>query len=462
MSRWLLLCAAAALSGLSGCAGFSADGGFTSVAAATHTRLDKQVAWPRSDDEAAKSAAEVSQLLSHPLSADDAVQVTLLNNRALRASFDDLQISEADLVQSGRLANPRFDLTHAGADGQYDIVETLSFNVLSLLTLRYAHDIETRRFAQAQSAVFLDVAQLAAATREAYFEAVAARQSLQYLQQVSTAAETGSILAQRMLSAGNWNRIDQAREQIFYADAARGLVRARLAEAAARERLLRLMGLPGENGDADAVQLAPALPDLPAGIEEQPGIERAVLENRVDLQLMRRNIDALARRLKLTKVTRVINVLDAGPSWVKQGPRGAPDERGYALTLEIPIFDSGAARLKKSEALYRQAVDRFAQAAVEARSQLREAYAAYRASYDIARQQRDEVLPLRQAVSRQNLLRYNDSLISIFELLADAREQIAGVDDYIGNLRDFWLAKSRLDAALLGNPHLEGLSHDHP
>ena len=451
-SRGALLYGVAALCGLNACTGFSIDGGFASVAAQTQSRLDKKLAWPRTDAETAKSAAEVAELLAHPLKADDAVQIALLNNRALRASFDDLQISEADLVQSGRLPNPRFDLTHASADGQYDIVETLSFNVLSLLTMPYAHDIETRRFAQTQSAVFLDVAQLATTTRKAYFEAVAARQSLQYMQQVSAAAETGSILAQRMLSAGNWNRIDQAREQIFYTDAARDLMRAQLAEVAARESLLRLMGLSGESSSADGMQLAPALPELPAGIEALPEVERTVLENRVDLQLMHQNVDALARRLKLTKVTRVINVLDVGPSWTKQGPRDAPYQHGYAVTLEIPIFDSGAARLKRSEALYAQAVDRFAQAAIEARSQVRQAYAAYRASFDIARQQRDVVVPLRQAVAQQNLLHYNASLISIFELLADTREQIASVDDYIGSLRDFWLAKSRLDAALLGNP----------
>ncbi len=450
--RWALLYGAAVLCGVSGCAGFANDSGFASVAAQTHSRLDKKVAWPRTDAETAKSAAEVAQILAHQLSADDAVQVALLNNRALRASFADLQISEADLVQSGRLPNPRFDLTHASADGQYDIIETVSFNVLSLLTLPYAHDVEKRRFANAQSAVFLDVAQLATATRKAYFEAVAARQSLQYMEQVSAAAKTGSVLAQRMLTVGNWNSVDQARQQLFDTDAARDLMRAQLAEVAARESLLRLMGLSGDSSSAGGVRLAPALPDLPAGIEALSDVERTVLENRIDLQLMHQNVDALARRLKLTKATRFINVLDVGPSWTKQGPRDAPYEHGYEVTLEIPLFDSGAARLKRSEASYAQAVDRFAQAAIEARSQVREAYAAYRASFDIARQQRDVVVPLRQAVAQQNLLRYNASLISIFELLTDTREQIASVDDYIGGLRDFWLAKSRLDAALLGNP----------
>ncbi len=455
-SRWSVLCGAAVLSGLNGCAGFSdhagfsRDGGFGSIAATTQTRLDKHIAWPRTDAE----AAETAQILSHPLTVDDAVQLALLNNRALRASFAELQISEADLVQSGRLPNPRFDLSHTSANGQYDIVETLSFNVLSLLTIPYAHSLETQRFAQTQSAVFLDVAQLATATREAYVEAVAAHQSLQYRQQVSTAAETGATLAQRMRSAGNWNSIDEAREQLFSTDAARDLLRAQLAESAARENLFRLMGLPGESDAANALSLAPALPDLPAAIEEQPDIERLLLQNRVDLQLMHQNIDALARRLKLTKATRIVNVLDVGPSWTKQGARDAPYQHGYAVTLEIPIFDSGAARMKKAEALYAQAADRFAQAALEARSQVRQAYAAYRSSFDIARQLRDEVVPLRQAVAQQNLLRYNASLISIFELLADTREQIASVDDYIGSLRDFWLAKSQLDAALLGNPAL--------
>jgi len=447
-----VLCGAALLSGLNGCAGFSSDGGFASVAATAQARLDQHVAWPRTDAEAAKSAADVAQLLSHPLTADDAVQVSLLNNRALRASFAELQISEADLVQSGRLPNPRFDLTHTSAAGQYDIVETLSFNVLSLLTLPYAHDIEARQFAQTQSTVFLRIAQLATATRQAYFEAVAARQSVQYRQQVKTAAETGSILAQRMRGAGNWNSIDQAREQLFSIDAARELTRAQLAEVAAREKLSRLLGVSGDAGSANDVTLAPALPDLPAGIDEQPDVERVLLENRVDLTLMHQNLDALARRLKLTKATRIVNVLDLGPSWTKQGGRDAPYQHGYAVTLEIPLFDSGAARLKKAEAAYAQAVDRFAQAALEARSQVREAYAAYRASFDIARQQRDEIIPLRETVARQNLLRYNASLISIFELLADTREQIASVDDYIGSLRDFWIAKSRLDAAILGDP----------
>ena len=450
--RWAAISITAIVhAGISACSSFSQDGGFAPVAAATQSRLDKQVYWPRSAAEADKSAAVVDRLLSRPLGPEDAVQVALLNNHDLRASFEDLKISEADLVQAGRLANPRFEFTHASADGQFDIVETLSFSVLSLLEMPYARDIEKQRFAETQSAVFLGVAQLAAQTREAYFDAVAAHQSLQYRQQVDAAAETGSVLARRMLAAGNWNSIDQAREEVFRVEATRALTRAQLEDAAAQEKLRSLLGLSDSKTPAAPLQLASTLPDLPAGIEELPDIERVVLQNRIDLQMMRQNIDALAHRLKLVRMTRFVNVLDLGPTWVKQGGSDAPHEPGYAITLEVPIFDDGGARLKKSEALYIQAVERFAQAAIAARSQVRQAYAAYKADFELAKQQRDVVLPLRKSVSEQNLLRYNASLISIFELLADAREQVSSVDDYITALRVFWDAKSRLDAALLGS-----------
>jgi hypothetical protein len=61
------------------------------------------------------------------------------------------------------------------------------------------------------------------------------------------------------------------------------------------------------------------------------------------------------------------------------------------------------------------------------------------------------VVPARRVVAAQNLLRYNASLISVFDLLSDARGQIESVADYILSIRDFWIAKSELDTALLGS-----------
>ena len=110
--------------------------------------------------------------------------------------------------------------------------------------------------------------------------------------------------------------------------------------------------------------------------------------------------------------------------------------------------------LARAEAVYMQTLHRAAETAVNARSEVREAYTAYRSAYDIARFQRDEMLPLSARIAEENLLRYNGMLIGVFELLADARTQIATVHDAIQSLRDFWIAQADLDMALIGTPSL--------
>jgi outer membrane protein TolC len=97
-----------------------------------------------------------------------------------------------------------------------------------------------------------------------------------------------------------------------------------------------------------------------------------------------------------------------------------------------------------------QAVHRAADTATRARSEVREAYATYRTAFDIARQYRDDLVPLRKQISEELLLRYNGMLVSVFELLADARQQIATVSGAIDAKRDFFLAEANLELALTG------------
>src|ERR1700761_1315634 len=122
-SPWLPLVAAISCAALSGCVQFSRDGGFGPVADATRRDQGADAAWPRDDAERAKSRARVADLLGRPLGPQDAVQIALLNNPGLQAEFENLGISEADLIQAGRLPNPRVDLLRASKAGQYDIEE---------------------------------------------------------------------------------------------------------------------------------------------------------------------------------------------------------------------------------------------------------------------------------------------------------------------------------------------------
>lgn len=143
-----------------------------------------------------------------------------------------------------------------------------------------------------------------------------------------------------------------------------------------------------------------------------------------------------------------MDVLDVG--WQNKSQRGSPQERGGALQFDIPIFDFGGAARAQAKALYLQSVNRTASIVVDAHSQVREAYAGYRTAYDLARHYRDEVVPLHKRISEENVLRYNGMLIDVFQLLADAREQVSSVTASIEATRDYWLADSRLQVALTG------------
>jgi outer membrane protein TolC len=147
-----------------------------------------------------------------------------------------------------------------------------------------------------------------------------------------------------------------------------------------------------------------------------------------------------------------VNVLELG--LVRNGSNEAPTQRGWEVGLELPLFDWGDARVARAEGLYMQALHSAAERAINARSEVREAYGAYRTAWDIARHQRDEIVPLRARIAEENLLRYNAMLIGVFELLNDARAQIASVNAAIEALRDFWLAQADLDSALVGQPSL--------
>jgi outer membrane protein TolC len=432
---------------LGGCASFAPDGGFGPVQDAVKSRTGLDAAWARSDRDREAFEGRVAELLAKgPLSIEDAVQVALLNNRGLQAELAQLGMAEAELVQAGRLPNPRLSLHRVPGEQHYKFEQALSFNVLSLVTLPLATEVEKRRFAAAQQRAILDVLRLASDTRKAWIAAVAAGETLRYMRQVRLAADAGAELAARMAKAGNWSTLARAREQGFHADAALGVARAEQAAGSARERLTRLLGL---WGGQVAYALPERLPDLPAQARERPDVEREAIEQRLDVRAAVLDAKAVAENLGLTKTTRFVNVLELGVSREQEG-LDEPWARGYEIALELPLFDWGTARVAMAETVYRQALDRAAQAAIDARSEAREAYRHYRLSHDIARHYRDEIVPLRKRIAEENLLRYNGMLIGVFDLLADARSQVASVSGYVEALRDFWVAEADLGMAMIG------------
>lgn len=106
MTRLTLALSALAL--LAGCASFSPDGGFGRVEELAQERVGAKPQRMSGAAAMARLSQEVERLLAAPLSADDAVQIALINNRGLQARMAELGIVEAELVQAGRPRNPGF------------------------------------------------------------------------------------------------------------------------------------------------------------------------------------------------------------------------------------------------------------------------------------------------------------------------------------------------------------------
>ena len=175
---------------------------------------------------------------------------------------------------------------------------------------------------------------------------------------------------------------------------------------------------------------------------------RAAMDQRLDVRMARANLEFVAREQGLMNLTGFVNGLEFGLREVKE--TGAAPQRGYEVSVPLPIFDFGDAGRSRAHAMYMAALHRTAQLTVEASSRVREDYGNYRIAYDIARHYRDEIVPLRRTIAEENQLRYNGMLIGVFELLADSREQVTGVTGYVEALRDYWVAETNLQTALTG------------
>jgi len=439
---------------LGGCKTFSPDGGMGPVAGFIGGTLNKDVVAVRTVEDDIRAQDAVVRLLKRPLTADAAVQVALLNNRGLQAAYNELGVAEAVMVANSRPPAPTFSISNVSTALELDIERQIVVTILGLVTQPARTRIAADRFVQAQLQAALETLRVAAETRRAYYRAVAAREAVAALTQFKSAAEASAQLATHLGETGALNQLDQARQQVFYADLTAQLATAEQQAMVEREQLVKAMGLWGHGLD---FKLPATLPKLPSKPLTLAAVEQDAMDRRVDLQIARLEVEALAKSYGLTRKTHFINVLDAGGISKTQKDKGSgephSDGGGFSIEFQVPIFDFGRPRVREAEQRYMQAVNLLAEQAVNARSEAREAYRSYRATYDIAGHYRREVLPLRQIIFDQSQLQANAMLIDVFSLLTEARERIAANVNGIEAKRNFWLAYADLDAAILGGGH---------
>jgi outer membrane protein TolC len=447
--HWLALAAAALVAG---CASLDVDRNLGEASSLARDVAGAEPRLQRTGEDRRQARAEADRALAGPLAADDAVRIAVAHGASLQATLFDSAARSASATQSARIPNPVFTFERLLRRDEHgtekEIGRMLGFSVFELLLVPARLRAADFQQQQLRLRAAGDIVQAAAEARQAWVRAVAAQQAAVYAQQVKDSADASAELARRMQAVGNFSKLQRAREQAFYADAVTQLARAQQASRAAREALVRTLGLDARQ--AERMQLPERLPDLPSAAQDEAALGRTAIEERLDVRMARADLEYLARQQGLTRITSYVDGLHVAA--VRNSETGQPPQKGFEVEMRLPIFDFGDARRAESEATYMAALNRAALVGSHATSQVREAYGAYRTAYDIARHYRDEVVPMRKAIADEMLLKYNGMLIGVFELMADSRAQITAVMQAMEAERDFWLADAALRAAIVGRP----------
>jgi outer membrane protein TolC len=428
--------------GLGGCVSLSADGGMATVKGIASAELNADAVKVSTASENAAAAERVAALLKGPLTPGIVVQIALLNNRGLQASYNELGISEAQYVQASLPPSPRFGFNQLVGDLEVEITRQLVGNVLALATLPARSEIAQVRLRAAQLRAAEATLTLAAETRKQFYRAVAANEQV--------------------------NLITQAHGSGFASDGDTELTEARMKLRIERERLARLLGL----WDDVEYKLPPRLPTMPTRIRSIREAETQALQHRLDLQIAKVELEALAKTLGLTQATRLISAFDlAAQNRYKSTEKDSAGSisktktitDGFVATIEIPLFDFGQARVAEAEQRYLQAANKLAEMAVNARSEAREAYHTYRGTHDLARVHQKQIAPMGRLAGIQSTARASDQAAPP-EPAPDMPGWMSRNIKAIEARCDFWIADTDLVASWSGarsNGRLSSLGSPH-
>lgn len=426
--------------GLTGCASVDLTAGFPEVGAAVEERYAMKIAWNRGTELDQEATEKLRALLQRKLTADDALQIAMLNNRDLQAMYTDLGVAQADLVQAGLFRNPILDaavlfpLSGIRPDLQLSVV--LSF--LDALYVPLRKRVAAARFEEAKLRVTGSVLDFALQARTAFYEHQANEQMLELRRSIVQALSASFEVSQRLHEAGNIADLDLARDRALMEASKLAL---RSAEVAARQSREQLNGLMGVWGEDTKWEIDGRLPEIPAQPLAVNGIERTALARSIDLSNARQRIIAAGQQLGYDRATALVPVLALGPA----AEREEGWKVGPVLSVPLPLFDQGQARLGRAVSELRRARQEYYALAVRIRSTARAVQERMRGARDRALYYRDILLPLRERIVNETQLQYNAMQIGIFQLLRDREQQIETAAAYVEALREYWVARAELE-----------------
>src|SRR5947199_4131782 len=401
---------------LAGCAHVDPNPAFRELANTVHLRTDKRVQWNRGTAQDAEAQAAVASILRHPLTADAAVQVALLNNRNLQATYEELGIAQADLVETGLLRNPIFTFERRlpGQALEADLLKEF----IDILLLPLRKRIAAAQFEAAKLRVGHEILKTAAEVRAAFYEHQGDQQLVDLRKTVAEATERSAETALRMQQAGNLKNLDLVTEQASHAQAKIELAKAQSEAVQTREKLNKLMGAFGAQTNWT---VASRLPELPGGEVSTSQLESRAIQQRLDLAAARQQFIAEARARGIARAEAILEKTEVGGHYEREIE--GTYSIGPSVNVPIPIFNQGQPASARASAKMRQAGQRYLALAADIRSDVRAA----RDKMLLSRRQveyfKSTALPTRTRVTEESQLEYNAMQIGPFQLLQAKQEE---------------------------------------
>lgn len=453
---------------LTGCATTTMDQEFAEVDAAVRSRAGYDVAWAGVTADQEVVTERVQQLLNQELSADAAVQVALLNNRELQATYAEMGIEVADFISASLLPNPMADIAIRLRDPQRIIEGNVTLDILEFLLVPLRRKFQGAQLAAARLRVQAEVIDLAAETRLEYWEYVAAQHQLALAKDEAAASAAAYRMAWQLRAAGNIQALDLLQEEENFQRSKLDVAQVEMETLERRERLNALMGLWGAGTVWKAADRLPPPPDQALDLEN---IEARAIEASLDLSAALWQLAARSQELGIRRLTSVIPELRAGVDAERevesdyrlvkrqtaQGNEYRLKEKkenvwwsGPTVQVEIPLFDQGQGRRAAARMEIRRRWELYNDLATDIRSAAR--LAAYRLEY--ARKRADfynqQLVPTRHRIVLQSHLQYNAMFRGIFDLLEDKERELSTSRDYIDTLRKYWIAHTQVEQLLMG------------
>jgi cobalt-zinc-cadmium efflux system outer membrane protein len=431
----------------SGCATVKTGLGFSDVQKTISDRTGQRIHWNQGGPEDEAVHAEVRKMLSEEFSAEKAVQIALLNNRNLQATYEDLNIAQADLVSAGLLRNPIFDAEVRFAKGGGTGLElALVQDFIDILYIPLKKRIGEAAFEAAKLRVAGAVIDLGSDVRGAFYTYQASEQNLEMRRQILSATDASYSFARSLRTAGNISELELSNGRALFEQSKLDVRRAEVQVLFNREILNNLMGVWGRDADW---KVRARLPELPAEEISPNDLEKLAIEHSLELGISRQELERAATSMGVARPLGVFGDVGLGASAEREA-EGGEWGVGPAFSLPLPIFNQGQPVVASAQAVLRALSERYAGTAITLRSQVRTAYAAVISARDQANYYKQILLPLREEIIRQTQLQYNAMQIGAFQLLQAKQGQIDAGAAYIDALKSYWLARTKLERLLNG------------